>query len=139
MALEDHANQQLPGGDNEQFAYGQDFRGVNPDMTALPQGVGGLGELGGAGEAKGADYDSMSGLDSYGAGHFNDGAHPADGGGMDAMQGLADGQQHPEVLRDEQVYATQEAYPFTFPEPESANPLNQPASGSQGDSVNTRE
>jgi hypothetical protein len=138
MALEDHANQQMPGGDNEQFNYGQDFNGVNPDMAALPQGVGGLGELGGAGEAKGADFDAMAGLDSYATDMFNDGAHGADAGGTNAMQGLADGMQHIETLANEQMYGSQVPQPFPAI-PETANPAVEPASGSQGDSVNTRE
>jgi len=138
VALEDHANQQMPGGTDEQFNYGQDFRGVNPDMAALPQGGVNIGAMGGdGGAAKGADFDAMAGLDSYATDMFNDGPHSADAGGMDAMRGLADGQQQVEILADEQMYASQVPQPFQAI-PESASPAVTPGS-TGGDGVFTRE
>jgi hypothetical protein len=137
MSLEDKTGPGMPGGSDEQFAHGQDYRGVNPDMAALPQGGVNIGVLGGAGEAKGPDFDAMQGLTSDGSPLFNDGPHGADAGGFDAMRGLADGQQQVEVLANEQMYSSQ-AVPGFSPLPETANPLVG-GGEAQGDSINTRE
>jgi hypothetical protein len=133
MAIDDNTGVQMPGSDQEQFAHGQDYRGIQPAPN-----VGGVG-VGNLSAPSQAQQDSMRGLDSNAADLFNDGVHGADGGGMDAMRGLASGQQHEETLVNDSMYGSQEAYPFSFPLPETANPINPAASGAQGDSTQTRE
>ncbi|SRR6266700_3255590 len=110
-----------------QFETGADYRGLAPQATPpanmvgieSDQGQASDQNNGGAQTRPGAD--AMDGLTSDGRPFFNDGAHGADAGGMDAMSGLPDGS-HVETLLDNQVYGAQESLPFVVV-PETASPL----------------
>ncbi len=124
MAIDDNTGIQLPGSDEEQYAYGLDYRGLQGDTP-----TGGYPGIGGTENGLDVSGGSINnpGVGTDGSSLFNDSQIQIDQGGMDSMQGVSglDGI-HVEQLSGEQMYAEQASLPFEFPLGESAEPLIEP-------------
>ncbi len=96
--------------------WGEDFRDLSPEALN-PQGQ----NMGDVSAQSIPMTDANEGLTSDGSDLFNDSDDQRSNAGMDAMEGLADNRRI-EILRDEQMYATQPAIDFPFPLPETASP-----------------
>jgi hypothetical protein len=77
--------------ENYEFSLGEDMSGIEPDMSVFGSGVGAPSYAGGNGEGAPDIAIINNELNSDGSSMFNDGEHPADGGGMDSMAGINSG------------------------------------------------
>jgi hypothetical protein len=93
MSIDQNIGVQLPGSDQEQFNYGQDYRGLAvPDASigAMPEQVlPDSFDIGALSADVGAMVDANVGLDSDASAMWNDTYDTVPNVGMDALEGVA--------------------------------------------------